>query len=211
MQLKIVLPRNFQSQFRKDVTSEIKKLLASKIGQIERTFNDKIEQILFRSFIVNVPRITGREYHEIGVPDINERIMGIVRVASQNFRVKVKLRKTYLMNISINILDNSYEELLSLPEAVFTYTGRNSSGVLDWLRWLLLEGTNPVVTNHVYIDRMSSASRTGRGIFVNSFSNWSVPGSIAGTQEDNFLTRALVDIDRELEMLTKRELLRILR
>ena len=51
----------------------------------------------------------------------------------------------------------------------------------------------------------STASRTGGGLMVVG-TGWTVPEHLAGTSMDNFLMRALTNIDRDLEMIVKQVL-----
>lgn len=204
---RIDLGRNFEQEFQRNVILELRKIIQKNIPSINRNLKETVKQLVYRRLVSNVPLITGREYHEIGVPDINDRILGILRVVADNISVKVLPDKN-LFRITIDILkEEYYEELLNLPEAVFTY--RN--GRLEWLRWLLLEGTNPILDGYYYLDRNSINSRTGRGLTVRSYQSWSVPPNIAGIPENNFITRALQNILKDIELSIEQDIKRLIK
>lgn len=191
----------------RDIIKEIKLMIRRAISGIESTLNREIKNIVLRRLTTGVPTISGRELQEIGVPDINNRLMSIVRVASENVFVKVYQDNSALLKIELGILEGSYQDVLSLPEAVFSYSSSKGSGVLQWLRWLLLEGNNQIIRDYSYNPAFSNYSRTQGGLMV-SGGSWSVPSSLAGTQNDNILTRALFGIDVDIEQLIERELKR---
>lgn len=65
---------------------------------------------------------------------------------------------------------------------------------LPWLKWLLVEGTKPIVKNYAVKFGPNKSSRTGMAVMVNSSSNWSVPSEFAGTISSNWISRAIDDI-----------------
>jgi len=196
------------SQIAKGINDEIKKIIFRAIPKIQRSLNDKIGDIAFRRLLAGVPAITGRDFAEIGVPDINDRIQSIIRIASNDFKVIVK-PANYLI-IDINILDTGYSQLLSLPEAIYPYTSIQGSGVLEWLRWLLVEGNGVVVDGWRFSPFPSRFSRSGGGIMA-AGGAWNVPPSLQGTPDDNILTRALLGIEKDLEAVISQELKRLIK
>ena len=177
------------------------------IAKIVRKSASKIQSSLNR-LITGVPNISGRDYYEMGVPDINRRLQSIIRTASQSFKVQVK--PTDLLSIDIGILENDYSELLSLPESIFPYISAKGSGVLQWLRWILIEGNQPIIRDFEFVATPSRFSRTGGGVMLRG-GGWSVPASLVGTAQDNILTRSLQNIEKDIEALVNQELQRILK
>ena len=154
-----------------------------------------------------MPTISGRDYYEMGVPDINQRLQSIIRAASNTFKIQV--RAGNLLSINIGILEDDYSQLLALPESVFPYISAKGSGVLQWLRWILIEGNGPIIRDFEYAPTPSRFSRTGGGVMLRG-GTWSVPPSIAGTAQDNILTRTLQDIEKDIEKIITQELQRII-
>jgi len=187
----------------KDIFNKIKKAAP----KIQRSLNAKIEDIVFQRLVSSVPTITGRDYYEMGVPDINERLQSIIRIAAKNFKIKVT--PANILNISIEILEDDYSLLLSLPESVFPYISAKGSGILQWLRWILLEGNSPIVRDFEFTPTPSRFSRTGGGVMMRG-GGWNVPSSLAGTAQNNILTRSLQGIEKDIESLVSQELQRII-
>jgi hypothetical protein len=110
--------------------------------------------------------------------------------------------------IKIGILEASYSRVLSLPASEFvTEKGKP----LEWLRWLLQEGGNRIVIGYSFKDGSAARSRTGSGIMIErQGSAWSVPVQFQGTDNNNFATRALEDLEDNIEVIVRRELARII-
>jgi len=197
-----------RQQIEADLLKEIKSILYKNIPRIQKVLNDKIEQIVFQRLITGVPTITSRDIAEIGVPDINNRLASIIRVASQS--VEIKVTKGNILRIDIGILRDDYSDLLSLAEATFQYTSFTGSGILPWLRWLLLDGGSPVIGGFDFAPLPSIFSRTGGGIMTPG-GNWNIPANLAGTSNNNILTRALTNIQKDLESIIKQELQRVIK
>lgn len=62
---------------------------------------------------------------------------------------------------------------------------------LPWLEWLLLRGSDTIVSNYSVKFGSNSRSRTGDAIMVSSSSSWRVPPQFAGTSQNNWTTRAI--------------------
>jgi hypothetical protein len=62
---------------------------------------------------------------------------------------------------------------------------------LPWLEWLLLQNNSPIIKNYEVKYGPSPYSRSGLGIMVPSDDDWRVPPEFAGSQENNWTTRAV--------------------
>ena len=190
-----------------DISRDIFKVIKKAIPKIQSALDSKIGNIIFQRLVTGVPTISGRDYYEMGVPDINQRLQSIIRTASNSFKIQV--RAGNLLSIDIGILEDDYSQLLALPESVVPYISAKGSGVLQWLRWILIEGNGPIIRDFEYVPTPSRFSRTGGGIMLRG-GTWSVPPSIAGTAQDNILTRSLQDIEKDIEKIITQELQRII-
>jgi len=197
-----------ESKVQKDILNEIQRIINKNIPTIQNTLNSKIQKIVFQRLITGVPTVQGRDLYEIGIPDINNRLASVIRIVSESFEVKVS--RGNLLRIDIGILRQGYAELLSLPEAIYRYTSAKGSGILEWLKWILLEGNGPIIGGFDFSPTYSGFSRTGGGVMV-AGGNWTMPPSLAGTAQDNILTRALQNIEKDIEVLVKQELQRIIK
>lgn len=196
----------------KQINQEINRALDQNIGKniirIQKTLNDKIQQIVFQRLIGGIPVIQGTDLAEIGVPDINTRLTSILQTLASNIKVKVSFDKS--IKIDINILEEDYSDVLSLPEAVYTYTSSNGSGVLEWLKWILLGGNGTIVGGFEFSPSSSPFSRTGGGLMTPG-NGWGVPSNLAGTASNNILTRSLQNIEKDIQVIVSQEIQRILK
>lgn len=197
-----------EKSFLKQVGKDVSKTLNKNIGKIQRILNDRIEKIVFQRLITGLPTIQGADLAEIGVPDINTRLASIVGVVAKNSQVIV--RKGKQVRIEIKILRDDYSDLLSLPEAVYAYTSANGGGILQWLKWILIDGTSPIIGGFEFSPLASPFSRTGGGLMV-AGNGWSVPPSIAGSPGNNILTRSLQNIEQDIKIIVSRELQRMIK
>jgi hypothetical protein len=69
---------------------------------------------------------------------------------------------------------------------------------LPWLEWLLLRSNTPIVKNYSVKYGSSPYSRSGMAIMVPSKDSWRVPPEFAGSQNDNWTTRAVSTIDKSI-------------
>lgn len=99
-------------------------------------------------------------------------------------------------NIDFAIQPSDFNNLLSLPEGVvFTDLGQ-----LPWLEWLLIRGNTVIVNGYQYQPTLDG--RSGGGWMI-SGGSWRVPPEYAGLPEDNFVTRALSNREKEIEAILK--------
>jgi len=198
-----------ERELKQQIKQEIIKTVHKYIPQIQQSVSRRLEQVLFQRLISGVPTVVGQDLYEIGIPDINDRLQSIIRVASQSFKVTVTGGTRNILKISIGIIKKDYSDLFSLPESVFQYTSKKGSGVLEWLKWVLVEGQGTVVQGYDFSQR-DGFGRTKGGIMVKG-SGWNVPPNLQGTANDNLLLRTLWNIDKDIENICKQELNRIIK
>ena len=70
---------------------------------------------------------------------------------------------------------------------------------LPWLEWLLLKGNDKIIQDYsiTYINN-SYRSRTGSAIMVSNPNGWRVPVNFAGTEDNNWTTRAINKISDKI-------------
>ena len=93
--------------------------------------------------------------------------------------------------IEVEFQPNNFANLLGLPEGHVIYRG----GDLHWLDWLLKRGFNVIVVNYQY-NPQTGLGRSGLGVMVPGGS-FRIPPEFAGSDDNNFVTRALVGPDQE--------------
>jgi hypothetical protein len=145
----------------------------------------------------------GKLQAELGVVDARrklDRIIDVwtsnVKLIPQNIRVKSGGLEGGINMIMRKGGMQGYQEILSMPEAIYV----TKKGVtIEWLRWLLLEGHKTIVQGYqIGVDRIN-ISRTGLGKIMVRGRGWGIPDNMGGTADDNFITRALFDVRLDLE------------
>ncbi len=205
--LGITLP-NFDAEFTKNINKEINTKIAKSMSGIV----DKIEQRLgseirksIENSIVWQEVVGGTLRGELGIQNVSN-LDSILETWSKSIKV-VYLKNKGFGKISIGMIQSDYSDVLSLVESSFTYASNRGSGVIEWLRWLLLESTSIIVSEYDFIP--SNQGRTGMGIMVKrQGGGWSIPPQYAGTAVDNFVTRSLSDIENTIEKIVTVEVQR---
>lgn len=79
---------------------------------------------------------------------------------------------------------------------------------LPWLEWLLLHSNKPIIRNYDVKIGPNPTSRTGMGIMVESSQSWRVPPEYAGTQQDNWTTRAISRVEYQLPKIFENNIIK---
>lgn len=209
----IDLGSDFSAKFHKEVAREINLKLSSVIpgalAKIKQMLGNVVRERI--SMSPEYAAISGGRFRgELGLPDGANRVLDIINIWAEGIVVTyVKGSGGGLGAITIGILDSSWEDVLGSSQAELTYTSRRGAKTLEWLRWMLKEGSSIIVSQYDFVPRTQS-SRTGLGIMVKRRGGWKIPSQLAGTDNDNFATRALEGIEKDIDMVVRRELTRII-
>jgi len=187
------------------MTNQLNSAINKAIPKIEK----RIKALLV-DLISNCPEVnamtTGTFKSELGMVDIQERINKIIEVWADSLRVKkvdIKQSGSYLNGgIRITAIQSDYYDVMGLTEAEFL-TPENS-WLLRWLAWLLIDGTRVVVRGY-NIRANPRKSRTGKYVMVEKSEGFRIPPQYAGTPNNNFVTRALDNIDDAIISIIKSE------
>mgnify|MGYP006403112799 FL=1 len=100
------------------------------------------------------------------------------------------------------VMDEAFvNDVINMPIASFV---TENGSHLEWLRWLLLEGSAPIVGEYGF--KSAPRGRTGQGIMVKKTGkSWSVPAQFQGVENNNFVTEALEGIETEIQGIIRRE------
>lgn len=96
--------------------------------------------------------------------------------------------------IEINIQPDNFSNLLNLPQGHSVYY----DGDLHWLDWLLNRGDQIIVVGYEY-NPQTGLGRSKLGN-MKTGGSFRVPPEFSGTQENNFVTRALIGGSQEKEI-----------
>ena len=196
----------FASKFRKEIVTEITKKVKRKAPIIQTNITEKVKEAV-RDALVSTPEyqsiIQGKLKAELGVPNSDSRIITVIDTWIENIVVNVKAARTPFLVIDIGIIQGDYSDVLSLPQAQYTYKSKRGGGEIPWLKWLLLEGDKRIINKYEFSSN-PRGSRTGMGIMISKARGfWQVPPEFSGTSVDNFATRALENIEATIDKIVE--------
>jgi hypothetical protein len=131
-----------------------------------------------------------------GIPGNTDNIVNtIVSSVVNSISIKfVPYSKNLKGGLELNFQPANFANLLSLPEG---HT-RIQNGDLHWLDWLLKRGDNIIIVNYQY-NPTSGLGRSGLGNMV-AGGSFRVPPQFSGTEDNNFITRALIGPNQEKQI-----------
>ena len=203
----IKMDGNFASDFNANIVKEISKKIKRESIAIQTSITDQLRKTV-REALGSTPEyqsiLQGKLKAELGIPNSDARIMAVIDTWVNNIFVTVKTGTTPLLLIDIGIIKEDYSDVLSLPQAQYTYKSKRGQGEIPWLRWLLLEGDKRIITRYEFSNN-PRGSRTGMGIMKKKEKgSWQVPPEFSGTSVDNFATRALGNIGNIIDKIVER-------
>jgi len=206
----LILP-NIAVEFRAGVLKEIRKRINLQMPKIALIMKTKI-QVSISDLLKASPEYdsivnNGSLRAELGLPSAT-MIEGVIDQWASNIVVKYKN-----FRIDIGMIEEDFSDVLGLPEAQYIYIGRNLDGSskvrrIDWLRWLLMEGSDIIVSGFDFtpVIPKGGRSRTGLGVMERDRRGWRVPPEFAGTVNNNFVTRALEDMEAKIDIIARQEI-----
>lgn len=196
-----------------------KDILNALLPDVQKMMSDAVKYLreqlppLVQNAIIIQPEYqslsNGSLRYELGVPDINERIMKIFSIWLANMQIKYEAPKIsgsqIKSKLNISMIKTDFSDILSSDVAEIV--DANTGSIVSWLRWLLLDGTVTLVEDHTIIIGKNARSRTGQAIMRQSDGkSWHVPNEFAGTESNNWITRAIDSIADEIDKVLERAL-----
>jgi hypothetical protein len=187
------------SQISKLIMDELKIILDKAINKALPTISTKIK-ILIGESLRNQPEysslMTGTLKAELGIADatsITSVIDALIEtLAVQKNDIKVT-NKGLSGGFSLTMMKSDDMNGVIYTDAASV---KDASGYsLPWLEWLLLKGSEILVKNYEVSYVSSPYSRSGMAIMIPSSSSWRVPPQFAGTEKDNWTTRAINSVE----------------
>lgn len=149
--------------------------------------------------------VGGKLRFDLGISDGSSKLDGLLQIWTNNIMVVYDTPNingnTIRSKFSISMITADYSDVLGSDYAQMTDNQRGYS--LPWLHWLLLDGTKILVDNHQVIIGPNPRSRTSMAI-MGQGAGWSIPNEFAGTQNNNWLTRAIDSSSDSINNLLKR-------
>jgi len=196
--------RTIKSKIHKAIKEEINKLINRNKDSVVRDLRDSIGvwirvQPEISSLLADGQFDSLNAQFGLPVGSASAAVNQIVNSTLSSLRVNVKpLNDKLKGGIEFNFQNTDYMNLLGLGVGhIRTELGAD----LHWLDWLLIQGDTTIVKGYEY-----SPGNKGRsmGGYMNTGNAWRVPPEYSGTKDNNFITRAFVNRDAEIENILKR-------
>lgn len=123
----------------------------------------------------------------------------IIDAIKQSTTIKIdKINRKYRGDIEFGFQSLDFVNLLSLGTG---HVITEKSADLHWLNWLLTQGDTIVIVGYQYDPRIGG--RSGGGVMTEGTS-FRVPPQYSGTLDNNFITRAFSNREKEIEPIMMR-------
>lgn len=186
----------------KALLPEVKDFINTAFTQIKASL-----PLVIRAAITDTPEyrslLDGQLKYEFGIPDSASKLAGLLDIWSNNLNEiynppsiqnnQIKASFSVSM-IRVDFADVLYTDYGYMQDSIRGYN-------LPWLEWLLLEGNRTIISDYQVLVGPNKASRTGMAIMSPSKKSWRVPSSYAGTENDNWITRALDSISPQIQQI----------
>lgn len=155
--------------------------------------------------------LTGDLWHILGLENPRLSVAAVVKAVCDSVQMTNRgVREVggrLAGGLTIGIVRAGFQEILGISEA--SYISPEHGYQIDWLRWLLMEGSHLIVADYQYLGILSPEySRTGLGFMVKSKKGWRIPEEFAGTDSDNWITKALETLEEPIANVLQREIQR---
>lgn len=168
------------------VKKEISRYVKSNLSSV----HDEIQSLLIDA-IKNSPEFISLAAY--GVGDLAPEF-GFVRGSSIQSLLLNEIPNHLSIDIDVNNI--SIKVSFDIPGLASSSIGSyiSNSNDVEWLKWLLLSGTTPVISNFQIDYNLSAAEKRETRSHVAHMipgGTWAVPSQFAGTIGDNFITRSI--------------------
>lgn len=202
----VISQRQLKKAMLPAIAKKLNELFYSKFSAIYSKAADIIEEELQNHPVYNslISQNPHELWSQLGIENAPDKIYHILSVLRNSLRVNIKDVKaagTRLRGgIEITAINTDYEEILNDPDASYIAERAEKLGLdvsnIEWLRWLLEEGTNPLIYYWYYDTELKEGdnSRTGMSVMRhddNHVEIYRIPGEYAGTRGDNFITQSM--------------------
>jgi len=193
----------------KALQNQVDKFMSNSLKIIEKGLPD----ILTRA-IETSPEyyaiLSGDLKYELGIPNSASVLQGLINtwtrgVVTSYSPVVILSSGQIKTSFSVSMVRADFSDVLSTSYA-FVYDYKRGYA-LPWLKWLLLDGTMPIVNGYEVEFGPNPRSRTGMAIMVETTGKaWNVPANYAGNANDNWITRAIRSSERDIEKFIQKVL-----
>lgn len=194
--LKLVKKGEIDSAIKKDISKRVKKAYQTVETKLGRIVQDMVERQLMASSTMQ-SIVGGKLRSDFGltVSMANEAVKEIIDHIVSNIKVSFTTTSRSAALLSLELLPMGIDQLAALPAGSYMSTGKLGGGEVSWLTWLLTRGTQVILGDFYVFEGPKGRSRTGESIMQRvgktGQEGFRVDPGFSGTEEDNFVIRAL--------------------
>jgi hypothetical protein len=211
--LKISNVAQLHEGIRKQVNKKVKKSYSSVQSSVAEVLRGMIRERLLASTVTQ-SLLSGKLRSDFGLTqtDANRTVNRIIEYVATNIQLSVKYahRGKDVAVFTLDLLPMGVKVLSALPEGNYASTGKFGGGDVTWLTWLLTKGTQVVIGDFYVFDDPEGTTRAGSVMQKTSKKHpdgFRIDPGFAGTEEDNFVTRALTPIIPKIQKILFQKIL----
>jgi hypothetical protein len=191
----------FAKDVHKAVKREFNRKLATFLKNIKKNVAQVVNEAIIQSEEYQSMNFGNQLYHELGEINIKGAVEGIIKWIQDKIEVVPipgKDDSETWAGLKITIRTPTKADILDIPYSAFI---SEKGFEVPWLDWLLFKGVGKVVKTHYYTEEYGAYGRTGSGFMKKSVKGegWGVPAEYAGTQQNNWLTRAFRVLEPQIQ------------
>lgn len=141
-------------------------------------------------------------------------VNNIVKYIANNIKVNIqqskKNRSEYTISVSL-LKMNDIKNLIEVPLGSFPSKG----GMVNWLEWLTTKGTQVILGDYFIYPFAKGKTRSGGTKVMQKIASSSQPFRVdpkhAGNENDNFIRRAILDVEDEIINAIAEQIQRIMK
>lgn len=193
-----------------EIQKEINKAIYLEIKNISNKNINKVKNVLYKNiakWIEEQPEIISLKHvavtNSLGAlfgltpTEATSAVSSIITSIINSVKIDINLNDKLDGNIIFNFQPDDLSNLLNLPEG-HRNTLKNTD--LHWLDWLLTKGNTVIIVGYYYAPSTKGRSAAGNMVQGGSFR---VPPEFAGNKDNNFITRAFSNRQKEIENILR--------
>jgi hypothetical protein len=143
---------------------------------------------------------------ELGIPDAEQKVAELINrwISQPYIRTTGPTIKSGQISssISVSYIRSDFADVIGLD--LSEVRDINTGSIIPWLKWLLLDGSIDLVQGYDVVFGPNPRSRTGGAVMRSSSKNWSIPNNFTGTEQDNWITRAINSVSNDIQSVLQK-------
>lgn len=198
----------FYEAAKKEFITKITKTLPDISNSIKPSISRLIGSAMSSSSTVR-SLLSGKLKDDFGLSGdlASKAIINIIEYISKNITIEIKqsTKSGGIMSLIIHLPIGNVQDLVNIDGGSYVSSGNgkfSKGGPVDWMEWLLTKGTQVVIGDFWLYPYAKGNTRSGGSSvmlkLVNQGEPFRVDPNYAGTETDNFITRAIEPHAKEI-------------